>query len=94
MKRRIRYALKTGIQCRPHRETATVKALVAVLVEQFAPDFLRISPNNRIPAIVDPDGPDGQPISVFESGAILFYLAEKSGKLLPAADEPRARVLE
>jgi GST-like protein len=52
--------------------------------EQFKPDFLEISPNNRIPAIVDSDGPDGKPISVFESGAILLYLASKTGKLLPA----------
>jgi len=58
--------------------------------EQFAPDFLRISPNNRIPAIVDDDGPDGKPISVFESGAILIYLGEKTGKFWPT--EPRAHV--
>jgi GST-like protein len=49
--------------------------------EQFAPEFLKISPNNRMPAIVDPDGPDGAPISIFESGAILQYLARKTGKL-------------
>jgi GST-like protein len=57
--------------------------------EQFKPEFLTISPNNRIPAIVDNEGPDGKPISIFESGAILLYLASKSGKLLPA--DPRAR---
>ena len=57
--------------------------------EQFTPDFLKISPNNKIPAIVDPDGPDGQPIAVFESGAILLYLAEKTGRLMPR--DPRGR---
>ena len=58
--------------------------------EQFKPDFLKLSPNNKIPAILDTDGPGAQPISVFESGAILIYLAEKTGKFLPI--EPRARV--
>ena len=48
--------------------------------DQFAPDFLKLSPNNRMPAIVDPDGPDGEPISIFESGAILQYLARKTGQ--------------
>ena len=62
--------------------------------EQFAPEFLKISPNNKIPAIVDPDGPDGEPISLFESGAILIYLAEKTGKLMPADPRGRYTVLQ
>jgi GSH-dependent disulfide-bond oxidoreductase len=62
--------------------------------EQMAPAFLKISPNNKIPAIVDPDGPDGKPISVFESGAILLYLGEKTGKFLPQSLRDRVPVLE
>jgi GSH-dependent disulfide-bond oxidoreductase len=72
----------------------TVKTVNISKGEQFAPDFLRISPNNRIPAIVDSDGPDGQPISVFESGAILLYLGEKTGRFLPAGLRERIPVLE
>ncbi len=56
--------------------------------DQFKPDFLKISPNNKMPAIVDTEGPDGKPISIFESGAILLYLAQKAGMFLPK--EPRA----
>jgi GSH-dependent disulfide-bond oxidoreductase len=62
--------------------------------EQFEPAFLKISPNNRMPAILDPDGPDGRPISVFESGAILQYLGRKSGKLYPAGARARVQVEE
>ncbi|PKU23876.1 glutathione S-transferase N-terminal domain-containing protein [Telmatospirillum siberiense] len=62
--------------------------------EQFAPDFLAISPNNKIPAIVDPRGPTGKPFPLFESGAILIYLAEKTGKLLPKDPAGRFEVLE
>jgi GSH-dependent disulfide-bond oxidoreductase len=62
--------------------------------EQFAPEFLAISPNNKIPAITDPEGPDGKPISLFESGAILLYLAGKTGKLLPAATRAKYDVLQ
>lgn len=62
--------------------------------EQFAPDFLKISPNNKIPAIVDSDGPDQKPYSVFESGAILVYLASKTGKFLGKTDRERFDVLQ
>ena len=62
--------------------------------DQHTPDFLRINPNNKIPAIVDHDGPDGQPVTVFESGAILIYLAEKTGRLLPKDGADRAAALQ
>ncbi len=60
--------------------------------EQFNPDFLKISPNNRMPAIVDPQGPGGRPISIFESGAILQYLGRKTGKFYPADERARVEV--
>ncbi|MFT7774373.1 glutathione S-transferase C-terminal domain-containing protein [Roseateles sp.] len=62
--------------------------------EQFAPGFLAISPNNKIPAITDPDGPGGRPISLFESGAILLYLSGKTGQLLPADVAAKYEVLQ
>jgi GST-like protein len=62
--------------------------------DQFKPDFLKISPNNKMPAIVDRDGPGGKPYSVFESGAILMYLAEKTGKLMPSETRARYDVIQ
>lgn len=62
--------------------------------DQFKPEFLNISPNNRIPALVDMNGPEGKPISMFESGAILLYLAAKTGKFLPKNTTEKFRVLE
>ena len=62
--------------------------------EQFKPEFLAISPNNRIPAIVDSDGPDGKPFHLFESGAILVYLAGKTGKFLPTSTKGKYQALQ
>jgi len=62
--------------------------------DQFKPEFLAISPNNRMPAIVDPAGPDGQPVSIFESGAILQYLARKTGKFHGATERQRIAIDE
>ena len=71
-----------------------VKTVNITKDEQFSPEFLAVSPNNKIPAIIDPDGPGGQSVSVFESGAILIYLAEKTGKFLPAGGAARIAVFE
>lgn len=62
--------------------------------DQFKPEYLAINPNNKIPAIVDDDGPGGKPFTLFESGAILMYLAEKSGKLWPADTRQRYTVIQ
>ena len=62
--------------------------------DQFQPDFLKISPNNKIPALVDSEGPDGKPISLFESGAILIYLAAKTGQFMPKSDRAKYEVLQ
>ena len=62
--------------------------------DQFKPEFLKISPNNKIPALTDPDGPNGKPISLFESGAILLYLAAKTSKFLPKTDRQKFEVLQ
>ena len=72
----------------------TVKPVNISKNEQFNPEFLKFSPNNRIPAIVDPDGPGGKPITVFESGAILIYLGAKTGKFWPADLRAQVPVLE
>lgn len=62
--------------------------------DQFTDAFLKISPNNKMPAIIDQDGPDGQPVSVFESGAILLYLAQKTGKLMPSSPAEQIEMTE
>lgn len=70
-------------------EAHTVK-----LNETTTPEFLALNPNNKIPAIIDPDGPNGEPLALWESGAILIYLAEKTGKLLPTNPALRAQALQ
>ncbi len=78
---------ETGLPYEAHRVTladADVKS----------PEFLSLNPNNKIPAIIDPNGPDGTPLALFESGAILIYLAEKTGQLLPTDAAGRAQVIQ
>jgi len=62
--------------------------------DQMSPEFLSLNPNNKIPAIIDPDGPGGKPLALFESGAILFYLAEKTGRLIPGDAAGRYETLQ
>jgi GST-like protein len=62
--------------------------------DQLTPEFVSLNPNNKIPAIIDPNGPDGKPLALFESGAILMYLAEKTGKLIPSDGAGRYQTLQ
>ena len=70
------------------------KINIGTNTEQFAPEYLKINPNGKIPSIVDPDGPDGKPIALMESGAILLYLAGKTGKFLPRSVRGRYEALQ
>ncbi|WP_404712777.1 glutathione S-transferase family protein [Sphingomonas sp. MMS24-J13] len=76
-----------GLEYEPH-------AINIMANETWTPEFLSLNPNGKIPAIVDPDGPDGKPIGLFESGAILMYLAEKTGKLMPTDTRGRYETME
>ncbi len=78
-------------------ETATPYTVIPINIskgDQFDPEFLKISPNNKMPAMVDPDGPGGDPYSLFESGAILMYLAEKTGQFMPTDMRARYDVIQ
>lgn len=86
--------LKISIALEEMELPYVVKPVAIGKGEQFKPDFMAISPNNRMPAIIDPGGPGGAPISVFESGAILQYLGRKSGKFYPSDERGRVEVDE
>lgn len=78
---------ETGLPCEAHRITLDTE-------DVLSPAFLSLNPNNKIPAIIDPDGPGGRPLALFESGAILLYLAEKTGKFLPAEPAERYKTIQ
>jgi GST-like protein len=78
---------ETGLPYEPHRVAFDTN-------DQMSPEFLSLNPNNKIPAIIDPDGPGGKPLPLFESGAILVYLAEKTGRFLPADAAARYQMLQ
>lgn len=78
---------ETGLSYEPHLVSFDSN-------DQFSPEFLSLNPNNKIPAILDPNGPNGEPLALFESGAILVYLAEKTGQLLPQAPAQRYQTLQ
>lgn len=78
---------ETGLPYEVHRVSFDTQ-------DQFTPEFLSVSPNNKIPAILDPDGPGGQPLALFESGAILIYLADKTGQLLPKDPARRYQAIQ
>lgn len=78
---------ETGLPYEPHLVNFATN-------DQMSPEFLSLNPNNKIPAIIDPDGPDGQPLALFESGAILLYLANKAGRFLPTDTAGRYETLQ
>ena len=78
---------ETGLPYEPHLVSFTTN-------DQLSPEFLSLNPNNKIPAIIDPNGPGGQPLALFESGAILLYLAEKTGQLLPSDPVQRYQTIQ
>jgi GSH-dependent disulfide-bond oxidoreductase len=78
---------ETGLPYEPHRMSFETN-------DQLSPEFLSLNPNNKIPAIIDPDGPDGRPLPLFESGAILLYLAEKTGQFIPSTASARYETIQ